>query len=199
MKHSLLTLCVFFVAFFTIAQDEYIEEIKNFQENLNEKFKNPDDTPLLPKDLKKFESLDFFPIDSTYCVKAVFRKSEIPKTFEMETTTQRRPVYDRYGFVFFYINGKRHRLAIYQSHDLRESEEYSDHLFIPFNDETNGDETYGGGRYIDVTIPKNDTITIDFNKAYNPYCVYNHNYSCPIPPRENDLDIRIEAGVKKWE
>lgn len=57
-------------------------------------------------------------------------------------------------------------------------------------------ETYGGGRYIDLNIPAGKTIIIDFNKAYSPSCAYNYNYSCPIPPKENDLDIAITAGVK---
>jgi uncharacterized protein (DUF1684 family) len=71
-------------------------------------------------------------------------------------------------------------------------------LFLPFLDNTNGDTTYGGGRYIDLRIPEGDTIEIDFNKAYNPYCAYNSRYSCPIVPRENYLDTNIEAGVKKF-
>ena len=61
---------------------------------------------------------------------------------------------------------------------------------------TNGEETYGGGRYIDLTIPKGDVLIIDFNKAYSPLCAYSYKYSCPIPPAENDLKLRIEAGVK---
>ena len=71
-----------------------------------------------------------------------------------------------------------------------------DHLFLPFTDNTNGVETYGGGRYIDLKIPAGNTINIDFNKAYNPYCAYSDKYSCPIPPPENHLDIEIKAGIK---
>ena len=73
---------------------------------------------------------------------------------------------------------------------------YENSLFVPFTDLTNGKETYGGGRYMDVEIPEGDSIVLDFNKAYNPYCAYSTNYSCPIPPKENDLPISINAGLK---
>jgi uncharacterized protein (DUF1684 family) len=89
-------------------------------------------------------------------------------------------------------------LAIYQNVDLVNTAGYEDYLFIPFKDLTNGEDTYGGGRYLDLKIPEGETILIDFNRAYNPYCAYNHNYSCPIPPFENHLKVKIEAGVKKY-
>ena len=75
-------------------------------------------------------------------------------------------------------------------------EGFEDHLFLPFLDNTNGTTSYGAGRYIDLTIPEGDTIEIDFNTAYNPYCAYNEKYSCPIVPGENYIDADIEAGVK---
>ena len=76
------------------------------------------------------------------------------------------------------------------------SEKYKDYLFIPFTDKTSGIETYGGGRYIDLVLSDivNKTCTIDFNKAYNPYCAYTAGYNCPIPPKENDLPVAIKAG-----
>jgi len=76
---------------------------------------------------------------------------------------------------------------------------YKNHIFIPFTDLTNGEETYGGGRYIDATIPKGKSITLDFNYSYNPYCHYTEGYNCPIPPKENFLDIKIKAGEKIWK
>ena len=69
-------------------------------------------------------------------------------------------------------------------------------LFLPFTDQTNGKELYGGGRYMDVEIPLSDAIILDFNKAYNPYCACSDRYSCPIPPQENDLQIPILLGEK---
>ena len=77
-----------------------------------------------------------------------------------------------------------------------QSEKYKNYLFLPYTDLTNGFESYGGGRYIDLTIPDCNEIIIDFNKSYAPSCAYNHSYSCPVPPKENHLNVRIEAGVK---
>ena len=80
-----------------------------------------------------------------------------------------------------------------------QQEKYRDYLFLPFTDNTNGEQTYTGGRYIDLSIPDGDTIVVDFNKAYNPYCAYNKKYSCPIVPSVNNLDTEIRAGVKAFE
>jgi uncharacterized protein (DUF1684 family) len=87
---------------------------------------------------------------------------------------------------------------VYQNIDLIKKSGYDDYLFLPFSDLTCGKESYIGGRYVDVRIQKGTIWTIDFNKAYNPYCAYNYEYSCPIVPLENDLDIEILAGVKKF-
>ena len=117
----------------------------------------------------------------------------------MKTTTDRISQERVYGILHFEINEKLHQLEIYQGKDLMQEEGYEDYLFLPFLDETNGLESYGGGRYIDARIPEGDTIIIDFNKAYNPYCAYNDKYSCPIVPRKNYLKTRVEAGVKVFE
>jgi len=178
--------------------DDYIASIRDYQHEMNREFSDPDESPLTEEDRKGFKSLDFFPIDSTFKVTADFKLHKNPKTFTMPTTTDRLPIYRTYGVAVFKLNGKELSLHIYQNQDLIKQPEYINHLFIPFNDETNGDETYGGGRFLDVEIPKGDTIVIDFNKAYNPYCAYNGKYSCPIPPKENDLAIAVKAGVKNY-
>lgn len=117
----------------------------------------------------------------------------------MKTTTERLPVYDKYGTLTFELDDKTYKLSVYQSHSLRNNKKYKNYLFLPFTDLTNGNETYGGGRYIDFTIPDSDVVVIDFNKAYNPYCVYSDKYSCPIPPKENHLPIKITAGIKNYK
>jgi len=78
---------------------------------------------------------------------------------------------------------------------------YRDYLFLPFKDATNGDSTYGGGRYIDIRMSEinNNTLTIDFNKAYNPYCAYSDGFNCPVPPLENHLEVALEAGERKFK
>lgn len=72
-------------------------------------------------------------------------------------------------------------------------------LFVPFVDETSGKETYGSGRYLDLEQARGDDYVLDFNMAYNPYCAYNDDYVCPIPPRENKLPIEIRAGEKTYK
>ena len=121
------------------------------------------------------------------------------KPFLMPTTTERLPEYVKYGEAHFKINGKQLKLNLYKSTKPYSEPGYEDYLFLPFTDLTSGDGSYGGGRFLDARIPEGNTILLDFNKAYNPYCAYNSMYSCPIPPKENDLDIRIEAGVKDYK
>jgi len=181
------------------AQSSFEEENIKYRKGLNKSFKSKKKSPLPKKDIRKFKKLDFFSINKKYRVKAKFIKSDSLITFQMKTSTSRLPNYDKYGKVEFEIDGVLYSLNVYQSHNSRSIEKYKDHLFLPFNDLTNGIETYGGGRYIDLKIPNKETIVIDFNKAYNPYCAYSYRYSCPIPPEENNLDIRIEAGVKSYK
>lgn len=170
-----------------------------FQKKLNAEFKDATTSPLHKKDRKAFKGLDFFKFDSAYIVKAAFKRTEKESVFEMKTNTTRTPEYVKYGELYFDLHGRRFLLNIYQNIELIKTEGYEDYLFLPFSDETNGVETYGGGRYIDAAIPEGDSLTIDFNKAYNPYCAYNEKYSCPIVPRQNYLNTRIEAGVKMFK
>ncbi|MBS9461627.1 DUF1684 domain-containing protein [Flagellimonas sp. 389] len=175
-----------------------IKDIVAFQKELDATFKNPNSSPLPDRFRKDFEGLDFFVPDTTYVVKARFERTPDAVPFLMPSTTDEKTREIVYGIAHFQLNGIEHELEIYQSLDLISQKQYRDYLFLPFLDETNGAETYGGGRYIDLTIPEGDTITIDFNKAYNPYCVYNKKYSCPLVPRQNYLRTSVRAGVKAF-
>lgn len=170
-----------------------------FQREMNAEYKDASSSPLKEKDLKDFKGLDFFRFDSTFVVSASFKRTPNEKVFKMKTTTNRLPEYVKYGEVTFELKGNSYKLNIYQNQGLKVKEGYEDYLFLPFLDNTNGDESYGGGRYIDLRIPEDNTIEIDFNKAYNPYCAYNERYSCPIVPRENYMDLEVRAGVKAFE
>lgn len=174
------------------------ESVSEFQKKMNAEFADPEHSPLKEKDIKVFQSLDFFPVDMKYCVTARLVKTKKEKPFAMPTTGKRTPLYVKYGELFFTLDGKEFKLAIYRNLELAKRDEFKKHLFLPFTDLTSGVESYGGGRYIDLEIPESDTMTIDFNKAYNPYCAYNEGYSCPIPPQENDLKTEIKAGVKAF-
>lgn len=191
----------FFLAFQINAQDSYTKEIKNYQYEQNIKFHDKRSSPLKAKDLKTFKALSFYKIDEKYKVIAKLVKEENPEIFEMPTTTDRKPLYIKYGTLYFTIDGKEQQLSIYQNKDFDRSPVYKNYLFLPFTDLTSGNESYGGGRYLDVftTDEKPDgTIVIDFNKSYNPYCAYNDKFSCPITPKENKVTVALRAGVKNF-
>ena len=173
-----------------------------YQQKLNASYKDATTSPLKKKDLKNFNGLDFFAVDSSFIVTANLTRIENAPVFEMATTTDRKPLYKEYGLLRFNINGQDLELTIYQSQDDLRDEKYKDYLFLPFTDNTSGNESYGGGRYMDVMITdiKDDnTIELNFNNTYNPYCAYNDDYSCPLTPRKNHLDIEIKAGIKGFK
>lgn len=171
----------------------------SFQNELNLQYGNKDSSPLSSREIKEFKGLPFYKWNKDYVVIASIKHTPDMPLFKMETTSNRAPLYQQYAVATFILNGQNQELKIYQSQDSKYNFEYKDYLFLAFKDTTNGEETYYGGRYIDVFISNiiNNELVLDFNKAYNPYCAYNHKYSCPIPPTENHLDIPIEAGVKK--
>ena len=181
----------------TYAQKD-VAAAEKFQSELNKSYADSLKSPLMKDDLKQFKGLDFYPIDEKYIVEATFIRTKKEKPFGMKTTTSRTPLYKKYGELYFEIDGKAFKLNVYQNVDLNKKPGYEDYLFLPFSDLTCGKESYIGGRYVDMKIQKGKTWTIDFNKAYNPYCAYNYEYSCPIVPLENDLNIEILAGVKKF-
>ncbi len=199
MKFTLLFLSLLLSTVNFAQEGKKTKDARKFQEKLNQEYASKDKSPLTEEDFKTFKSLDFFPIDTSYRVVAQLELIENSEPFKMKTTTDRLPVYKLYAIATFKIKGDQHTLHIYQNQKLIITDEFSDFLFLPFTDQTNGDSTYGGGRYIDLKVPKENTVIIDFNKAYNPYCTYNHKYSCPIPPSENDLKIAIKAGVKAFK
>jgi len=171
---------------------------EKFQTEINAEYANAKTSPLMAADLAVFKTLDFYPIDGKYSLIAQFIRTKKEKPFEMQTSTDRKPVYVKYGEAHFIIDGKALKLNIYKNIELSKQKKYKDYLFLPFSDLTSGKESYIGGKYIDLKTPKGNTIVIDFNTSYNPYCAYNHKYSCPKVPLENDLDVEIKAGVKKF-
>ncbi len=183
------------------AQDDAmaLKEIKVHRKKQHREFRNPDRSPLLPEDRRHFKGLNYYPADLRYRVKAAFVKTENADLFQMKTTTDRLPEYRKFGEVHFSIDGQNLVLEVYQSPEIMKRPGYEDYLFVPFTDLTNGEETYDVGRYLEMRIPTSDTVTLDFNLCYNPYCSYNPNFSCPIPPQANDLKVAIRAGEKKYK
>lgn len=177
-------------------ENDILAEAIKFQQETNKLFRDPESSPLPDRFRKNFKGLDFYQPDSNYRVKAILRRTPNALPFKMPTTTGRTIDERLFGIAEFLLNNQSYQLEVYQAAET-ESEETT--LFIPFLDLTNGVETYTGGRYLDVEIPLGDTLIIDFNMAYNPYCAYNPKYSCPVVPKVNALDIAIKAGVKDFK
>jgi len=170
----------------------YQKLVKNHQDSMSVMFTSGANGVIPKNELITAHKLEYFPIDENYRVKAKFTPIVSGKVFKMATTTDRLPEYKAYGTFNFVLNGDSLELTVYQSLEMPE------YLFLPFKDLTCGQESYGAGRYLDFTVDDTRNPVIDFNYCYNPLCAYNKEYSCPIPPAENHLKVRIEAGAKKW-
>ncbi len=173
--------------------------IEDHIERMDAEFKDPAHSPLTEEDRAEFTHLDRFGPDPAYVVQATFRPAKRPVRFGMRTSTDRTPEYEDIGVLHFRLKGRKCRLHVYRNVELARQEEYRNALFVPFTDASNGEESYGGGRYLDLEGPLGRTVEVDFNRAYNPYCAYNARYSCPVPPRENHLDLPVHAGVRSYK
>jgi len=196
---KLILLAVFFLVMTGCATKtvKAITETQRIQNELIEFYANPKTTPLNEEEKSDFKGITFFPIDNKYCIEADYKAIENGEVIPFPTSAGKIKHYKEYGIATFQLEGKQHQLTIYQSSPIMD--QYKDHLFLPFTDDTNGESTYGGGRYIDLSIEKSfiedGKILIDFNQAYNPYCAYSKRYNCPIPPGNNSLEAAIKAGV----
>lgn len=140
---------------------------------------------------------DFFALNEKFNVQASYRLLKKGKVISVPTSADKIKEYREYARVTFRLDGKKYRLMVYRSVPV--SPLYKNHLFLPLKDLTASEETYGGGRYLDLSTAdfQNGKVKIDFNRLYNPYCAFSDGWNCPIPPRENHLNLRIEAGEKR--
>jgi len=177
---------------------KYASEMTKERKQKDIEMRTDEKSPIPTEEKASFKKLNYYKPNVEFRKVAAFIRVDQATHFLMKTSTERLPEYSIYGVVNFSHNGKNYSLNVYQNIELVKKPGYEKHLFVPFNDKTNGEETYGGGRFLDLTETGADTLVLDFNLAYNPYCAYNHKYSCPIPPESNNLNIKIEAGEKKW-
>lgn len=175
----------------TTDSEGYQEQVLEQRADKDEMFRSSEDSPLTSKQKEAFTSLSYFPIAEKYKVPGEFRRNSNQVIIKMAVTDGTQREYYIFGNVHFHLEGKELDLTVYKP--VKEDDDY---LFIPFYDKTSSDLTYGGGRYLEPQLLNNTTIELDFNTAYNPYCVYNYTYRCAIPPRENTLDVSILAGEK---
>jgi uncharacterized protein (DUF1684 family) len=174
------------------------KQVNEFRATRDAEFRDPKESPLVPEAVATFKGLSYFKLNPTHKLRARFLRTPDEKKFDMPTSSGKTRIYVKYGELKFKLRGRQHTLGVYQSEDLARTEKYKNYLLIPFTDVTSGKETYGGGRYIDFEIPASEFGTLDFNLAYNPSCAYSSRFSCPIPPRENRLTVKIEAGGRTY-
>ena len=174
-------------------KDSYNEKVKDYRKQKDDYFKSSAGSPI--NDKGSFEGLNYFEPDKKYQVKADISLLDDTIPLTMHRSDGKKDSYIRFALATFILEGKEYSLVLLQ----HENEQEPNVLFLPFADKTNGETSYGGGRYIDLKYKNTPKITIDFNFAYNPYCAYNYKYSCPIPPKENYLDVTILAGEKAYK
>lgn len=179
--------------------DNYLTELNAHRDKYKMDFLKDERSPLKATDLK---DLDFFNADEYFCLSCSYELLKDQKESIMPTYSGKEKSFVKHvkftcplsdGFVYFYgyKNTKSMNMPMYRNQ-----------VFIPFKDKTNGKSTYGGGRYLDVDMEKdnhNGKITVDLNKAYNPWCCYSDGFNCPIPPTENTQAIAIKAGEKMFK
>ena len=167
---------------------DYLDALEAERAETDAEFRDPAETPLDPRARAVFEGVAYWPTSAAFVLEARLERDPTPETVLMSVTVGEPRPYTRLGRVRFQLGDHDLALAAF------ESEAGSDSLFIPFTDATSGRGSYGGGRYLSVLKPEGDALTLDFNRAYSPYCAYSPLYSCPVPPAENALPVAIEAG-----
>ncbi len=170
--------------------EEYSEYVEKERDEQTRFLKYSEESPFVMNDVE-FKPLKYYPATLDFKVKGRFEKIETPQIRTLATNDGKQEQYMEYGYANFELDGKQNKLLILEN--VTESA-----LFLAFGDETSAIETYGAGRYLDVEHSGAKTITLDFNLAYNPYCAYVDNFSCPLPPKENLLEVAIAAGEKTF-
>jgi uncharacterized protein (DUF1684 family) len=150
------------------------------------------ESPVTAADRAAFPALPYFPINQEYRVPAALKPTESSDVLEMPTSTGQRRRMRRIGALEFTLKNQPLKLTAFAD----ANDQNLLRLFVPFNDLTNGTETYPGGRYLDLDRTATGIYDLDFNRAYNPFCLFNPTFDCPVPPRENRLTVPIRAGEK---
>ena len=174
---------------------DYQAFIEKEREDKDAFMKSGNESPF-QKDTIPFEGLKYFPVNEKFNIKASLTPIQEKKVVILGTSDGLEQKYLEYAYATFKLDGVENKLLILE---LMDAGPLRGKLFLAFADETSGIETYGAGRYLDVKrVPAATTIELDFNLAYNPYCAYTENFSCPFPPKENILKVAILAGEKNY-
>jgi uncharacterized protein len=171
----------------------FIKEIEKEREEKDRFMRTSPESPFADS-TGEYAGLKYYAPDIRYRVIADLQPIQQKKSVVLATNDGKEQRYIEYAYAEFKFDGVLNKLLILEIADMGP---FTGNLFLAFGDETSAVETYGAGRYLDVTkTPGSSTIKLDFNLAYNPYCAYDNSYSCPLPPRENLLSIPIKAGEK---
>lgn len=204
MKQILLTALLLSIGVSLSAQSmskgAFKKQIKKHRQAYKEDFLKDERSPFHGKE-EALDDIKFFKPNLDYRCDCQFNITPNAQPFLMATYSGATRNYVQYGRLYCMVKGQEISLAVYRNLALIRMPQYKNHLFIPFKDLTNGDKTYGGGRYIDIetTDIKENQVSIDFNKCYNPWCAFSDGYNCPIPPVDNHLTIEILAGEKNYK
>ena len=167
-----------------------MNDLEQFRHHKDDFFRTDPHSPLTPDQMRNFTGLNYFPENQDLDLTVEVERFEEGDVVEIQTNTGDVQSYVRYGRFGFTLEGEEAALTIYHN-------EYG--FFLPFADALAGEETYGAGRYLEPEELPDGRFRVDFNLAYNPYCAYNPNWSCPLTPFENRLKVPIRAGEKVFE
>ena len=173
---------------------DYATAIASFRGDKDEYFRTAHDSPIPAADRESFDGLPYFKPDESLRFEGLTLEpyaGDEPVSFQIPTSDGQLRAAERAGTFRFDLAGSPRRLTAYRFADGT-----SESVFVPFLDETSGQETYGAGRYLDLYPEDDGTYALDFNLAYHPSCVYDARFSCPLTPPENRLPVRIEAGER---
>lgn len=175
---------------------DWESEVRQYRADKDEYFGRNPQSPLPPDQRETFDGLRYYPPDPTYRVEATLSEHDERETITVATTTEGEREYIDWGEFRFELDGEPCTLHAYR----RDPDEGG--FWLPFRDATSGDETYGAGRYLDIDAAdrtEDGEWVLDFNLAYNPFCVYSPAYECPLVPGENWLDVPVKAGEKNYQ
>jgi uncharacterized protein len=162
-------------------------DLLKFRSDKDHFFKRSEQSPLTHEAQHNFDGLAYFEPNDDLVFEVSLDAVE-PSDVTIATTAGEERTYSRVATATVSVDGEDTTVALYSTGH--------EGLFLPFRDATSGSETYGAGRYIDVHPQGDGTVVIDFNYAYAPFCAYNENYSCALPPHENWLSVAIRAGER---
>jgi uncharacterized protein (DUF1684 family) len=187
---------ILFYTFFLPGEDkdQYRKSVIRERQKIERFMKDDPDSPFRKKGEIPFRGLEYFEIDPDFRVEADVTKLENPERIELIMSDGSRETYFKYAIAEFTLMEVAQRIVLLKSED-HWNENW---VFLPFYDETSTEETYGGGRYLDITYSGSSRLIIDFNLSYNPYCAYTDSYRCPFPPPQNQITVKVTAGEKVY-